>query len=103
LYSYPQTHVEWRKIAPALANDRTLVIPDLRDSGDSGKPPAGDDHVNCPSVPRLWTKSKSCKNSAYDRSYWSVRIVEHAWPIDWPSTIRIGWKLAIEVILKALS
>jgi haloacetate dehalogenase len=46
LHGYPQTHIEWRKIAPELAKRHTLVIPDLRGYGDSGKPPAGDNHVN---------------------------------------------------------
>src|SRR3954453_4566825 len=43
LHGYPQTHVMWRKIAPRLAQDFTLVIPDLRGYGDSSKPPAGTD------------------------------------------------------------
>jgi haloacetate dehalogenase len=43
LHGYPQTHVLWRKVAPRLAQDFTLVIPDLRGYGDSSKPPAGAD------------------------------------------------------------
>ena len=43
LHGYPQTHIKWRKIAPRLAEDFTLVIPDLRGYGDSSKPPAGAD------------------------------------------------------------
>jgi len=46
LHGYPQTHVEWRKIAPELAKTFTLVIPDLRGYGDSGKPAGGGTHVN---------------------------------------------------------
>src|SRR5580704_10481283 len=46
LHGYPQTHVLWRKIAPRLAEQFTLVIPDLRGYGDSAKPPAGPDHIN---------------------------------------------------------
>ncbi len=38
LHGYPQTHVIWHKIAPALARNFTLVMPDLRGYGDSGKP-----------------------------------------------------------------
>jgi haloacetate dehalogenase len=45
LHGYPQTHIEWRKVAPVLAKNHTVVIPDLRGYGDSGKPPAGEDHV----------------------------------------------------------
>ena len=43
LHGYPQTHVMWHKIAPALAEHFTVVLPDLRGYGDSSKPPAGDD------------------------------------------------------------
>lgn len=44
LHGYPQTHVLWHKIAPRLAKDFSLVIPDLRGYGDSSKPPDGDNH-----------------------------------------------------------
>jgi haloacetate dehalogenase len=30
LHGYPQTHVMWRKVAPRLAQDFTVVVPDLR-------------------------------------------------------------------------
>ena len=45
LHGYPQTHAMWHKIAPALADRFTVVMPDLRGYGDSAKPPAGDDHA----------------------------------------------------------
>src|SRR3954452_17192090 len=45
LHGYPQTHVMWRKIAPRLAEEFTLVIPDLRGYGDSSKPPSTPDHA----------------------------------------------------------
>jgi haloacetate dehalogenase len=45
LHGYPQTHLLWRKIAPRLAEEFTLVIPDLRGYGDSSKPPAGPDQT----------------------------------------------------------
>jgi haloacetate dehalogenase len=35
----------WHKIAPRLAQDFSLVIPDLRGYGDSSKPPDGENHV----------------------------------------------------------
>jgi haloacetate dehalogenase len=38
LHGYPQTHVLWRKIAPDLARDFTVVCPDLRGYGASSKP-----------------------------------------------------------------
>src|SRR6202167_6778702 len=45
LHGYPQTHVLWRKVAPRLAQDFTLVIPDLRGYCDSSKPPTDADHL----------------------------------------------------------
>ena len=49
LHGYPQTHVEWHKIAPKLAAHYTVVAPDLRGYGDSEKPPApeGDLSIYC--------------------------------------------------------
>jgi haloacetate dehalogenase len=44
LHGIPETHVLWRKVAPALAQNFTLVIADLRGYGDSSKPPGGADH-----------------------------------------------------------
>jgi haloacetate dehalogenase len=38
LHGYPQTHVEWHKVAPVLAERYTVVTPDLRGYGDSDKP-----------------------------------------------------------------
>jgi haloacetate dehalogenase len=45
LHGYPETHAMWRKVAPRLAQDFTLVIPDLRGYGDSAKPPSTADHA----------------------------------------------------------
>ncbi len=49
LHGYPQTHAEWRKVAPRLAARYTVVCPDLRGYGDSDKPrsDAGDHTVYC--------------------------------------------------------
>lgn len=45
LHGYPQTHVCWHKVAPALVEAGfTVVLTDLRGYGDSGKPPTDDDH-----------------------------------------------------------
>ena len=45
LHGFPQTHVMWHRIAPVLARDHAVVAADLRGYGDSGRPPAGDDHA----------------------------------------------------------
>jgi haloacetate dehalogenase len=38
LHGYPQNHLTWRHVAPALAGDYTVVLADLRGYGDSDKP-----------------------------------------------------------------
>lgn len=45
LHGHPQTHVTWRKIAPALSRRFTVVAADLRGYGDSSKPDGGAEHV----------------------------------------------------------
>jgi haloacetate dehalogenase len=46
LHGYPQTHVIWHKVAPALARDYTVVCADLRGYGDSSKPRGVPGHAN---------------------------------------------------------
>ena len=38
LHGYPENHLMWRRVGPALARDHTVVVADLRGYGDSGKP-----------------------------------------------------------------
>ena len=44
LHGHPETHVTWHKVAPALAEQYSVVLPDLRGYGDSSKPLGGGDH-----------------------------------------------------------
>jgi len=44
LHGHPQTHMMWHHIAPLLARDFTVIMPDLRGYGDSSKPPTTIDH-----------------------------------------------------------
>lgn len=46
LHGYPETHLTWHKVAPRLAEEFAVVVPDLRGYGESGKPPDGERHVN---------------------------------------------------------
>ncbi|MDX1539950.1 MAG: alpha/beta hydrolase [Geminicoccaceae bacterium] len=45
LHGYPQSHVMWHRVAPALAERFTVVCPDLRGYGDSGKPKSDPEHL----------------------------------------------------------
>src|SRR5437899_374459 len=43
LHGFPETHVMWHRVAPALAEDFTVVCADLRGYGASGTPPSTSD------------------------------------------------------------
>jgi pimeloyl-ACP methyl ester carboxylesterase len=43
LHGWPETWYAWRNIMPALAQNYTVIAPDLRGLGDSSKPPTGYD------------------------------------------------------------
>ncbi|HEV2523376.1 MAG TPA: alpha/beta hydrolase [Candidatus Acidoferrales bacterium] len=45
LHGYPQTHIEWRMVAPQLAKKFTVVAADLRGYGDSSAPPDVENHM----------------------------------------------------------
>ena len=44
LHGHPQTHMMWHLIAPLLAKQFTVVMPDLRGYGQSSKPKTTSDH-----------------------------------------------------------
>jgi haloacetate dehalogenase len=44
VHGFPQTHAEWHRIAPALAERFRLVLPDLRGYGQSSVPGTDPDH-----------------------------------------------------------
>lgn len=45
LHGYPQTHAMWHKVAERLESQFSLVIPDLRGYGTSGKPETDERHT----------------------------------------------------------
>jgi haloacetate dehalogenase len=45
LHGYPQTHAMWHLVAPALAEEHTVVCPDLRGYGDSATPTSDATHA----------------------------------------------------------
>ena len=44
LHGYPETGAMWHRVAPALAETHTVVVPDLRGYGDSDRPPSDRSH-----------------------------------------------------------
>ena len=44
LHGYPETHACWHRVAPVLAERFTVVCPDLRGYGDSGRPSSDPAH-----------------------------------------------------------
>jgi haloacetate dehalogenase len=46
LHGAPMSHITWRYVGPALAKQYTVIAPDLRGYGDSGKMPDTADHGN---------------------------------------------------------
>lgn len=46
LHGHPESYLMWRDVAPALAQDYTVIVPDLRGYGDSSKPKGLQDHSN---------------------------------------------------------
>jgi haloacetate dehalogenase len=45
LHGYPETHLMWHAVAPALAQRFTVVAADLPGYGDSFRPPVTEDHA----------------------------------------------------------
>jgi haloacetate dehalogenase len=45
LHGHPRTHATWYRVAPSLAQEFTVVCPDLRGYGQSSKPPTTADHA----------------------------------------------------------
>lgn len=44
VHGHPHTHIIWRKVAPQLAKNYTVILPDLRGYGDTDKPESTPDH-----------------------------------------------------------
>lgn len=95
VHGYPQTHVEWHKIAPRLAEKFTVVMTDLRGYGDSSKPPDGENHVNYSKRAMALDQVEVMRSLGFDR----FAVVGH------DRGGRVTWRMAVEhpaVITKAV-
>src|SRR5262249_28135210 len=94
IHGYPQTHAEWHKIAPRLAQKFSVVMTDLRGYGDSSKPPDGENHVNYSKRAMALDQIEVMRALGFNR----FAVVGH------DRGARVTWRLAIEhpdVVTKA--
>ncbi len=81
LHGFPETSHAWRKVMPALARRFRVIAPDLRGSGQSGRPAAGyDKQGNIGETERPWHIT------------YRSRPAEATWPAGWDERfpIRFG-------------
>jgi haloacetate dehalogenase len=67
LHGAPQSHITWRLVAPVLAKQYTVVVPDLRGYGDSGKMPDTPDHANYSKRAMALDQVEVMKHFGFDR------------------------------------
>ena len=93
LHGYPQTHVMWHKVAPMLSKGYSVVAPDLRGYGDSGKPLVGDD-------PERFCKRRTARDQLEvmtSLGHSSFHVVGH------DRGARVGYRLALDAPERVLS
>ena len=86
IHGYPQTHVEWHRIAPELAKRFTVVLVDLRGYGDSSKPAEGENHANYSKRAMALDQVEVMHALGYDR----FAVAGH------DRGARVAWRLAVE-------
>ena len=91
LHGYPQTHVLWHKVAPALAERFTLVAPDLRGYGASSKPPSVTDHATYSKRAMAADMVKVMQELGFERFLVGAHDrgarVAHRMALDWPERV----------------
>ena len=86
IHGYPQTHAEWHKIAPRLAERFTVVMTDLRGYGDSSKPPDGENHAGYSKRAMALDQVEVMRASASHASPSSATIAARGSRGAWPSS-----------------
>src|SRR5437868_7696141 len=67
LHGAPLSHISWRLVAPKLAENHTVVVPDLRGYGDSSKPADGENHANYSKRAMALDQVEVMKHFGFDR------------------------------------
>jgi len=86
LHGYPQTAQMWRKVAPQLLTDHTIVCPDLRGYGDSDKPRDGYDKRTMARDIHLLMESLGYKRYAVVGHDRGARVA-HRLALDYPDAV----------------
>lgn len=92
LHGYPQTHLMWHKVAPALAESYTVVLTDLRGYGDSSCPPDGENHCAYGKRAMARDQVEVMRQLGFDRFYLAghdrgARVC-HQLLLDHPASVR---------------
>ena len=86
LHGFPQSHVSWHRIAPRLAEQYTVVAPDLRGYGDSSKPADRENHTTYSKRAMALDAVEVMRSFGFER----FAVIGH------DRGARVGWRLAIE-------
>ena len=86
IHGYPQSHVEWHKLAARLAQRFTVVMTDLRGYGDSSKPADGDNHAGYSKRAMALDNVEVMTRLGFDR----FAVVGH------DRGGRVTWRMAVE-------
>lgn len=91
LHGYPQTHVLWHKVAPALSEHFTVVAADLRGYGRSSKPPSVADHATYSKRSMAGDMVKVMQGLGFERFFVGAHDrgarVAHRMALDWPERV----------------
>ena len=92
LHGYPQSHLIWHRVAPALAKHYTVVATDLRGYGDSEKPEGADDHSNYSKREMARDQVDVMQQLGFDSFYLCGHDrgarVSHRLAIDYPAAVK---------------
>src|SRR4029453_8578414 len=67
LHGAPQSHIQWRIVAPQFVKSYTVIAPDLRGYGDSSKPADGEGHANYSKRAMALDQVELMKHFGFDR------------------------------------
>jgi haloacetate dehalogenase len=99
LHGHPQTRAMWHRVAPALAQQHTLVLADLRGYGDSCKPAGLPDHANYAKRVMARDQVRLMQNLGFDRfdvlAHDRGARVAHRLALDHPA--RVGRMVLLDI------